>query len=97
VDSIQMGSGAAFSLLPPENATGNYVKVVQRIPVKILFDEVPDVGLPLGPGESVVPTVKVQDFRYSALQLMIVSALVAAAILGILWWGTKPPKVKQPA
>ena len=39
VDSIQAGSGAAFSLLPPENATGNYVKVVQRVPVKILFDE----------------------------------------------------------
>jgi membrane fusion protein, multidrug efflux system len=97
VDSIQMGSGAAFSLLPPENATGNYVKVVQRIPVKILFDQAPDVGVPLGPGESVVPTVKVQDFQYSALQLMIVSALVAAAILGILWWGTRPPKVKQPA
>jgi membrane fusion protein (multidrug efflux system) len=97
VDSIQMGSGAAFSLLPPENATGNYVKVVQRIPVKILFDQVPDVGLPLGPGESVVPTVKVQDFHYSPLQLMIVSALVAAAILGILWLGTRPPKVKKPA
>jgi membrane fusion protein (multidrug efflux system) len=97
VDSIQMGSGAAFSLLPPENATGNYVKVVQRIPVKILFDQTPDVGLPLGPGESVVPTVEVQDFQYSPLQLMIVSALVAAAILGILWWGTRPPKIKQPA
>ena len=37
VDSIQRGSGAAFSLLPPENATGNYVKVVQRVPVKITF------------------------------------------------------------
>jgi membrane fusion protein (multidrug efflux system) len=97
VDSIQMGSGAAFSLLPPENATGNYVKVVQRIPVKILFDQAPDAGLPLGPGESVVPTVKVQDFHYSALQLMTVSALVAVAILGILWWGTRPPKVKRPA
>ena len=95
VDSIQMGSGAAFSLLPPENATGNYVKVVQRIPVKILFDQRPDVGLPLGPGESVVPTVKVQDFHYSPLQLMIISALVAAAVLGILWWGTRPPKIKQ--
>jgi membrane fusion protein, multidrug efflux system len=97
VDSIQMGSGAAFSLLPPENATGNYVKVVQRIPVKILFDQAPDVGLPIGPGESVVPTVEVQNFHYSALQLMVVSALVAAAILGILWWGTRPPKVKRPA
>jgi membrane fusion protein, multidrug efflux system len=97
VDSIQMGSGAAFSLLPPENATGNYVKVVQRIPVKILFDQPPNVGLPLGPGESVVPTVKVQDFHYSPLQLMMVSALVAVAVLGILWWGTRPPKVKRAA
>lgn len=58
IDSIQAGSGTAFSLLPPENATGNYVKVVQRVPVKIVFDEVPD--LVLGPGMSVVPTVKVR-------------------------------------
>jgi membrane fusion protein (multidrug efflux system) len=97
IDSIQMGSGAAFSLLPPENATGNYVKVVQRIPVKILFNQIPEVGLPLGPGESVVPTVKVQDFHYSPLQLMTVAGLVAAAILAILWWGTRPPKVKPTA
>jgi membrane fusion protein, multidrug efflux system len=97
VDSIQMGSGAAFSLLPPENATGNYVKVVQRIPVKILFNHAPEVGLPLGPGESVVPTVKVQDFYYSPLQLLTVAILVAAAVLAILWWGTRPPKIKKPA
>jgi membrane fusion protein (multidrug efflux system) len=58
VDSIQPGSGAAFSLLPPQNATGNYVKVVQRVPVKIVFDAPPDVYV--GPGMSVVPTVKVQ-------------------------------------
>jgi membrane fusion protein (multidrug efflux system) len=58
VDSIQAGSGAAFSLLPPENATGNYVKVVQRVPVKIAFDQTPD--LHMGPGMSVVPTVKVR-------------------------------------
>jgi membrane fusion protein (multidrug efflux system) len=95
VDSIQMGSGAAFSLLPPENATGNYVKVVQRVPVKIRFDSLPDVGLPLGPGESVVPTVKVQDFEYSGFQLMIVAVLTGAAILGVLWWGTRPPKTKK--
>lgn len=57
VDSIQRGSGAAFSLLPPENATGNYVKVVQRVPVKIVFD---NEGFPLGPGMSVVPQVKVR-------------------------------------
>src|ERR1700686_221846 len=70
VDSVQMGSGAGFSLLPPENPPENYVKVVQRVPVKILFDSIPDVGLPLGPGDSVVPTVKVQDFRYSGSQLL---------------------------
>jgi membrane fusion protein, multidrug efflux system len=97
VDSVQMGSGAAFSLLPPENATGNYVKVVQRVPVKILFDSSPDVGLPLGPGESVVPTVKVQDFHYSGFQLLAAAALTGAAILGVLWWGTRPPKAKKNA
>jgi membrane fusion protein (multidrug efflux system) len=58
IDSIQSGSGTAFSLLPAENATGNYVKIVQRVPVKIVFDEPPDV--PLGPGMSVVPIVKVR-------------------------------------
>jgi len=56
VDSIQAGSGTAFSLLPAENATGNYVKIVQRVPVKIVFDQPPNVQL--GPGMSVVPTVK---------------------------------------
>jgi membrane fusion protein (multidrug efflux system) len=58
VDSIQAGSGTAFSLLPAENATGNFVKVVQRVPVKIVFDDPPDVYL--GPGLSVVPTVRVR-------------------------------------
>jgi membrane fusion protein (multidrug efflux system) len=58
VDSIQSGSGTAFSLLPAENATGNFVKIVQRVPVKIVFDNPPDVLL--GPGISVVPTVKVR-------------------------------------
>ena len=58
IDSIQAGSGTAFSLLPAENATGNYVKVVQRVPVKIVFDKRPDVEL--GPGMSVVPTARVR-------------------------------------
>jgi membrane fusion protein, multidrug efflux system len=58
VASIQAGSGTAFSLLPPQNATGNFVKIVQRVPVKIVFDKVPDVLL--GPGMSVVPTVKIK-------------------------------------
>lgn len=60
VESIQSGAGARFSLFPPENATGNYIKVVQRVPVKIVFDDPPDVELALGPGMSVVPTVRVQ-------------------------------------
>ena len=51
-------SGAAFSLLPAQNATGNYVKIVQRIPVKITFDKRPDVQL--GPGMSVIPTVNIR-------------------------------------
>jgi membrane fusion protein, multidrug efflux system len=58
VVGIQSGSGTAFSLLPAENATGNFVKVVQRVPVKITFDRRPDVEL--GPGMSVVPTVTVR-------------------------------------
>ncbi|AWL99909.1 HlyD family secretion protein [Bradyrhizobium amphicarpaeae] len=59
VDSVQPGSGTAFSLLPAENATGNYVKVVQRVPVKIVVDNWP-AGLPVGPGMSVVPWTRVR-------------------------------------
>ena len=62
VDSVQAGSGAAFSLLPPENATGNYVKVVQRVPVKILFDEPLPADHVIGPGLSVTPDVQVSAF-----------------------------------
>jgi membrane fusion protein, multidrug efflux system len=60
VDSIQAGSGARFSLLPPENASGNFVKVVQRVPVKIVFDAFPSRDYLLSPGMSVVPVVKVK-------------------------------------
>ncbi len=60
VDSLQAGTGARFSLLPPENAVGNYVKVVQRVPVKIVFDEVLPTNLDIAPGMSVVPKVKVK-------------------------------------
>lgn len=59
VDSIQRGAGQAFALLPPENATGNFVKVVQRVPVKIVLDRVP-AGCVLGPGMSVEPSVTVR-------------------------------------
>jgi membrane fusion protein (multidrug efflux system) len=58
LDSVQPGSGPAFSLLPPENATGNYVKIVQRVPVKIILEN-PPADVSLGPGMSVVPTVRV--------------------------------------
>jgi membrane fusion protein (multidrug efflux system) len=59
VDSVEAGSGSFFSLLPPENATGNFVKVVQRVPVKIVFDE-PITDVLLGPGMSVEATVRVR-------------------------------------
>ena len=57
VDSIMAGTGAAFSLFPPENALGNYVKVVQRIPVKIVFDKNADQDHVLRIGMSCVPTI----------------------------------------
>jgi membrane fusion protein, multidrug efflux system len=59
VNSLQPGTGAVFSLLPPENATGNFVKIVQRIPVKIVFDPLPDTAYSLYPGLSVVPYVDI--------------------------------------
>ena len=58
VDSVQSGSGPAFSLLPPENATGNYVKIVQRVPVKLVMDNPPE-DVALGPGMSAVPYVRI--------------------------------------
>lgn len=60
VDSLQAGTGARLSLFPPENATGNFVKVVQRVPVKIVFDKMPGSSFALAPGMSVVVTVHVQ-------------------------------------
>lgn len=60
VESIQAGAAARFSLMPPENATGNYVKVVQRVPVRIRFDEPAESLRGLAPGMSVVPEVRVR-------------------------------------
>ena len=59
IASVQPGSGTAFSLLPAQNATGNYVKVTQRIPVKIVVDNWPD-DVSIGPGMSVVPRAHVR-------------------------------------
>jgi len=61
VDSIQAGTGPVFSLFPPENATGNFVKIVQRVPVKIVFDESPDPNYRLVLGMSVQARVRVRD------------------------------------
>jgi membrane fusion protein, multidrug efflux system len=60
VDSIQYGTGAVFSLLPAQNATGNYVKVIQRVPVKIVFDDARIGQYVLAPGMSVLPTITIQ-------------------------------------
>ena len=61
VESIAGGTGAVFSLLPPENATGNYVKVVQRLPVRLRLDKGQDPNHQLRPGMSVVPNVNVKE------------------------------------
>ncbi|HTY87308.1 MAG TPA: HlyD family secretion protein [Candidatus Acidoferrum sp.] len=79
VDSIQAGTGARFSLLPPENATGNYVKVVQRVPVKIVFDEPLPPDRTIGPGLSVVPEVQVVAFRVPEWVMVLVALMLAGA------------------
>jgi membrane fusion protein (multidrug efflux system) len=60
VDSIQYGTGAVFSLLPAQNATGNYVKVIQRVPVKIVFDDDRTRQYVLAPGMSALPSITLQ-------------------------------------
>ena len=87
VDSIQAGSGAAFSLMPPENATGNYVKVVQRVPVKIVLDDQQDPQRVLGPGMSVVPTVFVGGEVAAAWKVASAGIiLVVGVIVGAALW-----------
>ncbi|MFZ1887123.1 MAG: HlyD family secretion protein [Candidatus Binataceae bacterium] len=71
VDSISMGTGAAFSLLPPENATGNWVKVVQRVPVKIVFDQEIPGDKPLRLGLSVEVAINVGNTRGSLLSSLV--------------------------
>ena len=85
VESIMAGSGARFSLLPPENAVGNYVKVVQRIPVKILFDGPVAAGHVLGPGMSAVPSVSVGGPEVSEA-IVVLAAAIGALGVGGLWW-----------
>lgn len=84
VQSIQAGSGAAFSLLPPENAVGNYVKVVQRVPVKIVFDNPIEAGHVLGPGMSVEPSILVG--REIPKAIVVIVAIALALGIGFFWW-----------
>jgi membrane fusion protein (multidrug efflux system) len=79
VDSVQAGSGAAFSLLPPENATGNFVKVVQRVPVKIVFDEPLPADHVFGPGLSVTPSVQVG--KEVSTWLVVLAAVVLSLVV----------------
>jgi membrane fusion protein (multidrug efflux system) len=83
VDSIQAGSGAAFSLLPPENATGNYVKVVQRVPVKIIFDEPLPADHVIGPGLSVTPDVRVSSFSLPEWAIGLLALILTGAAVAV--------------
>ncbi|MEI9863292.1 MAG: HlyD family secretion protein [Limisphaerales bacterium] len=94
VDSVQAGSGAAFSLLPPENATGNFVKVVQRVPVKIVFDEPLPADHTIGPGLSVTPSVQTGSFRVPDFVTAIVAIILAlAAAIGFRFILNRKPAV----
>ena len=79
VDSLQAGSGAQFSLLPPENAVGNFVKVVQRVPVKIVFDEPLPADHVFGPGLSVTPSVEVGQIHFPPWLIVLVAIVLAVA------------------
>jgi membrane fusion protein (multidrug efflux system) len=91
VESIQAGSGARFSLLPPENAVGNYVKVVQRVPVRLFFDESLKTEHILGPGMSVSPSIRIRPFDPPAFMVVLL-AVVLAAIAGLFWFLTTSRK-----
>ncbi|MDB6130125.1 MAG: HlyD family secretion protein [Verrucomicrobiales bacterium] len=85
VESVQSGSGARFSLLPPENAVGNFVKVVQRVPVKIVFNNPMQAMEGFGPGMSVTPTVQIGQRHYSDTLLAILAVVVSAVAFSGLW------------
>jgi membrane fusion protein (multidrug efflux system) len=68
VDSLAPGSGSQFALLPPENATGNFTKIVQRVPIKILIDPDDPLHDRLRPGLSVLPTIDTRDTRGKSLR-----------------------------
>ena len=93
VDSVQAGSGAAFSLLPPENASGNFVKVVQRVPVKIVFDEPLPADKVIGPGLSVTPNVQVSKFVLPVWAIALLAlALAAVAVFAFRFFAGRKAK-----
>jgi membrane fusion protein, multidrug efflux system len=89
VDSISLGTGAAFALLPPENATGNWVKVVQRVPVKIILDTPPPPDKQLRLGLSVEASVKVSNPR-GALVSSLTQTRTLGAVEKVPQAGSKP-------
>jgi membrane fusion protein, multidrug efflux system len=84
LDSVQAGSGAQFSLLPPENATGNFVKVVQRVPVKIVFDEALPADHTIGPGLSVTPSVQISSFSAPPVVTALAALVLAIVVVFLL-------------
>src|SRR5207302_11385079 len=88
-DSIQAGSEAAITLLPPDNATRNYVKVVQRVPLKIMLYEEQQKRRVLGPGMSVVPTVAMDHGNEAAFVIANIAVVLAAGVIfgAALWIG----------
>jgi membrane fusion protein, multidrug efflux system len=85
VESLQSGSGSRFSLLPPENAVGNYVKIVQRVPVRIDFDDSVQAAQGLGPGMSVSPSVEIGRRALSDPVIAVISLVIALVAGGMFW------------
>jgi membrane fusion protein (multidrug efflux system) len=79
VDSLAPASGPEFALLPPDNATGNFTKVVQRIPVKIMLDS---SSVELRPGMSVIPTIQTQKHEPVSVSAPPIGAHASVALLG---------------
>jgi membrane fusion protein (multidrug efflux system) len=92
IDSISVGTGAAFALLPPENATGNWVKVVQRVPVKIVLNQPPPADKPLRMGLSVEVTVDISDTSGP----LLTSTLQSQYQHGTVQLEGAPPLTNQP-
>jgi membrane fusion protein (multidrug efflux system) len=95
VDSISIGTGSAFALLPPENATGNWVKVVQRIPVKIVLDQPEPPDKPLRMGLSVEATIDISDTRGPLLTSTLQHQLGEHGTIPETLRGTRPPDGSQ--